>query len=176
MFSGAENLSTSLSGTFGSIRSTEDISKRALAYEISAQASLNFPRLLLPFNYYKFIPKRYTPTSSILLGSSIQTNIGLGRVNFNAGLNYQFNVNDQIYHKLTLFNTQVSLTKNKNAYYDYFVNDGVVKDATFASYFDQYPSYGQDFYAGKYTIDEVSERILNDKAYQAGLDQQGLDL
>ncbi|MGN7864157.1 translocation and assembly module lipoprotein TamL [Chryseobacterium sp. 22458] len=176
VFGGAENLSTSLSGTFGSIRSTEDISKRALAYEISAQASLNFPRLLLPFNYYKFIPKRYTPTSSILLGSSIQTNIGLGRVNFNAGLNYQFNVNDQIYHKLTLFNTQVSLTKNKNAYYDYFVNDGVVKDATFASYFDQYPSYGQDFYAGKYTIDEVSERILNDKAYQAGLDQQGLDL
>lgn len=176
VFGGAENLSTSLSGTFGSIRSTEDISKRALAYEIAAQVSLNFPRLLLPFNYYKFIPKRYTPTSSILLGSSIQTNIGLGRVNFNAGLNYQFNVNDQIYHKLTLFNTQVSLTKNKNAYYDYFVNDGVVKDATFASYFNQYPTYGQEFIAGQHTIDEVSERILNDKAYQAGLDQQGLDL
>ncbi|WP_449398199.1 hypothetical protein [Chryseobacterium wanjuense] len=38
IFGGAENLSTSLSGTFGSIRSTKDISKRVLAYELSAQS------------------------------------------------------------------------------------------------------------------------------------------
>ncbi|QIY89916.1 translocation and assembly module lipoprotein TamL [Chryseobacterium gallinarum] len=176
VFRGAENLSTSISGTFGSIRSTEDINKRSLAYEISAQASLNFPRLLLPFNYYKFIPKRYTPTSSILLGSSIQTNIGLGRVNFNTGLNYQANVNDQVYHKLTLFNTQVSLTKNKNAYYDYFVNDRLVKDEIFNDYFTFRPDIGNQLANGQLTIDEVSQRILEDTQYQQGLNQQGNDL
>lgn len=179
VFRGAENLSTSLSGTFGSIRSTKDIDKRVAAYEISAQASLNFPRLLLPFNYYKFIPKRYTPTSSILLGASIQNNIGLGRLIFNTGLNYQASVNDQVYHKLTLFNTQVSLTKNKDAYYDYFVNDGRVKDEVFGNYFMFNPETaqtGQDYKDGKLSVDEVSKKIIENEAYRGSLNQQGTDL
>ncbi len=179
VFRGAENLSTSLSGTFGSIRSTKDISKRVAAYEISTQASLNFPRLLLPFNYYKLIPKRYTPTSSILLGASIQNNIGLGRLIFNTGLNYQASVNDQVYHKLTLFNTQVSLTKNKDAYYDYFVNDGRVKDEVFGNYFmfnAETAQVGQDYKDGKLSVDEVSKQIIDNEAYRASLNQQGTDL
>ena len=179
VFRGAENLSTSLSGTFGSIRSTKDIDKRVAAYEISAQASLNFPRLLLPFNYYKFIPKRYTPTSSILLGASIQNNIGLGRLIFNTGLNYQASVNDQVYHKLTLFNTQVSLTKNKDAYYDYFVNDGRVKDEVFGNYFmfnSETAQTGQDYKDGKLSVDEVSKKIIENDAYRGSLNQQGRDL
>lgn len=176
VFRGAENLSTSLSGTFGSIRSTKDIDKRVAAYEMSAQASLNFPRLLLPFNYYRFLPKRYTPTSSILLGASIQNNIGLGRVIFNTGLNYQANVNDQVYHKLTLFNTQVSLTKNKDAYYDYFVNDGVVRDQVFEGYFDQHSGLKDEYKEGLISSDNLATRILNDADYRAGLDQQGTDL
>ncbi|MCJ7935990.1 MAG: outer membrane protein assembly factor [Chryseobacterium sp.] len=176
VFRGAENLSTSISGTFGSIRSTQNIDKRTTAYEISAQASLNFPRLLLPFNYYKFIPKRYTPTSSILLGASVQNNIGLGRVNFNTGLNYQASVNDQVYHKLTLFNTQISLTKNKDAYYDYFVNDGKVRDDIFGSYFAFKPQVGTDYEAKKLSVDDVSKLILLDDKYRASLNQQGTDL
>lgn len=176
VFRGAENLSTSLSGTFGSIRSTGDIDKRTLAYELSAQASLNFPRLLLPFNYYKFIPKRYTPTSSILLGASIQNNIGLGRLNFNTGLNYQANVNEQVYHKLTLFNTQISLTKNKNAYYDYFRNDMLVRDEAFNSYFAYDPTAKTAYESGAVSMDQLSERIITDDTYRATLGQQGLDL
>ncbi|MDC8100475.1 MULTISPECIES: BamA/TamA family outer membrane protein [Chryseobacterium] len=176
VFRGAENISTSISGTFGSIRSTQDIDKRSTAYEISAQASLNFPRLLLPFNYYKFIPKRYTPTSSILLGASIQNNIGLGRLNFNTGLNYQANVNDQIYHKLTLFNTQISLTKNKDAYYSYFVNDERVKDDIFGNYFAYRPQIGIDYKNNKLSIDEVSKLLLQDQEYRGNLDQKGTDL
>ncbi|GEN66059.1 translocation and assembly module lipoprotein TamL [Chryseobacterium rhizosphaerae] len=176
VFRGAENISTSISGTFGSIRSTQDIDKRSTAYEISAQASLNFPRLLLPFNYYKFIPKRYTPTSSILLGASIQNNIGLGRLNFNTGLNYQANVNDQIYHKLTLFNTQISLTKNKDAYYSYFVNDERVKDDIFDSYFAYRPKIGTDYENNKLSIDDVSKLLLQDQEYRDNLDQKGTDL
>jgi len=176
VFKGAENLSTSISGTFGSIRSTKNIDKREIAYEISAQASLNFPRLLLPFNYYKFLPKRYTPTSSILLGASVQNNIGLGRVNFNTGLNYQANVNDQVSHRLTLFNTQVSLTKNKDAYYDYFANDELIRRDVFASYFATQPELGQQFNSGQLSIDYISKKIVDDPNYQGTLDQKGQDL
>lgn len=175
VFNGAENLSTSLSGTFGSIRSTKDISKRVLAYEISAQASLNFPRLLLPFDYYKFLPKRYSPTSSIVLGAAVQNNIGLGRVNFNTGLNYFATVNDKVSHRLTLFNTQLSLTKNKDAYYDYFVNDGIIRDEVFNNYFQSNPTVGQKYTSGQLTSDEVSQKILQDQEYRGTLDQAGAD-
>lgn len=184
VFKGAENLSTSISGTFGSIRSTKNIDKREVAYEISAQASLNFPRLLLPFDYYKLLPKRYTPTSSILLGASVQNNIGLGRVNFNTGLNYQANVNDQVSHRLTLFNTQVSLTKNKDAYYDYFANDAVIKDDMFANYFaytsnstiPEIASIENRYRSGQLSIDDVSGMILGDIPYLGTLDKKGQDL
>ncbi len=171
VFRGAENLSTSLSGTFGSIRNPKNLDKRILAYEISAQASLNFPRLLLPFNYYKLIPKRYTPTSSIVLGTSIQNNIGLGRVNFNTGLNYSANVNDQSSHRLTLFNTLFSLTKNKDNYYDFFVNDNEVRVKVFNDYFNFNPQAKQDFDSGVLTRDEVSEKIISDPDYPTTLDQ-----
>ncbi|WP_244428679.1 BamA/TamA family outer membrane protein [Flavobacterium sp. B17] len=175
IFGGAENLSTSLSGTFGSIRSTKDIDRRVLAYELSAQASLSFPRLLLPFDYYKLLPKKYSPTSSIVLGASVQNNIGLGRVNFNTGLNYLATVNDKVSHRLTLFNTQLSLTKNKDAYYDYFVNDEAIRSEIFDDYFAFKPSVAQDFSAGKLTIDEVSRLITLDQQYASGLNQQGAD-
>ena len=175
IFKGAENLSTSLSGTFGSIRSTKDISSRVLAYELSAQASLNFPRLLLPFDYYKLLPKRYSPTSSIVLGASVQNNIGLGRVNFNTGLNYLATVNDKVSHRLTLFNTQLSLTKNKDAYYDYFVNDNEIREEIFNDYFIYNPSLAQQFNAGQLTIDQVSQHITEDLQYQGALDQKGID-
>lgn len=175
IFGGAENLSTSIAGTFGSIRSTKNFDKRVLAYEISAQASLNFPRLLLPFDYYKLLPKRYSPTSSIVLGASVQNNIGLGRVNFNTGLNYLATVNDKVSHRLTLFNTQLSLTKNKDAYYDYFVNDKEIQEEIFKDYFVQHPDLKQEFDSGQLDIDQVSRRITLDKDYISALDQTGAD-
>ncbi|MCW3167206.1 outer membrane protein assembly factor [Chryseobacterium sp. 09-1422] len=175
VFRGAENLSTSLSGTFGSIRNPKNLDKRILAYEISAQASLSFPRLLLPFNYYKLIPKRYTPTSSIVLGTSIQNNIGLGRVNFNTGLNYFANVNDQSSHRLTLFNTLFSLTKNKDSYYDFFLNDNIIREDIFNDYFGYSPATKQLFDSGALTRDQVSEQIINDQEYAASLTPEKAD-
>ena len=175
IFGGAENLSTSLSGTFGRIVNPRDISRRIGAYEISAQASLQFPRLLLPFSYYKLIPKRYTPTSSIVLGASVQNNIGLGRVNFNTGLNYFANVNDQVSHRLSLFNTQFSLTKNKDSYYDFFVGDDNIRRAAFTDYFAYNPQLEQQFNAGQFTRDQVSMMILQDEGYVNTLNQEQAD-
>ncbi len=175
IFRGAENLSTSIAGTFGSIRSTKDINSRVLAYELSAQASLNFPRLLLPFDYYKLLPKRYSPTSSIVLGASVQNNIGFGRINFNTGLNYLATVNDKVSHRLTLFNTQLSLTKNKDAYYDYFVNDKEIQEDIFKNYFESNPAVAQQYHSGQLSIDEVSRLITLDMNYASNLDQAGAD-
>ena len=166
IFGSAENLTTSISGIFGSVVNTKDIDKRSLAYEISAQTTLNFPRLLLPFKTWRLIPKRYSPTSSINLGASVQNNIGLGRINFNAGLNYFANVNDIVSHRLTLFNSQLSLTQNKDRYYDFFPADRDVRNLIFESYS---PTLNQDFIDNKITSDELSAIILSDTNYLQSL-------
>jgi len=175
VFRGAENLSTSVAGTFGRIVDPRDYNNRIGAYELSAQASLQFPRLLLPFSYYKIIPKRYTPTSSIVLGASVQNNIGLGRVNFNTGLNYFANVNDRVSHRLSLFNTQFSFTKNKDKYYDYFVGDDLIREAAFNDYFEYNPQVKQDFENGLLTKDQVTAIILQDQNYISSVNGQEAD-
>ena len=173
VFGGAENLTTSVSGIFGSIVNTKNPDKRSLAYEISAQASLNFPRLLMPFKTWRLIPKRYSPTSSIVLGTSVQDNIGLGRIGFNAGLNYFANVNDIVSHRLSLFNTQLSITRNKDRYYDFFPADDVVRRNMFQTYS---PQLYQQFEDNQISSDDFSSIILNDTTYQNSLTGDDLSL
>ena len=173
IFGGAENLTTSLSGVFGSVKDTKNTDKRAIAYEISAQGNINIPRLLVPFRYWKLIPKRYSPTTTINLGTSIQNNIGLGKISFNAGLNYFANVNDIITHKLSLFNTQISLTRNKDKYYDFFPNDKEIRDEIFQTYSED---LYQQFENGQISSDELTDKILVDYDFQNGLSGDNLDL
>ena len=173
VFGGAENLTTSVSGIFGSIVNTKNPDKRSLAYEISTQASLNFPRLLMPFKTWRLIPKRYSPTSSIVLGASVQDNIGLGRIGFNAGLNYFANVNDIVSHRLSLFNTQLSITRNKERYYDFFPADDVVRRNMFQTYS---PQLYQQFEDNQISSDDFSSIILNDTNFQNSLSGETLSL
>ncbi len=98
IFRGAENLTASVSGTFGTVYTQKNPDAFLNASEFSAQLGLNFPRLLLPFKTEKFIPNKYSPVSSINLGVSAQNNIGMDRRLFNAGLNYYVNVNDRVTH------------------------------------------------------------------------------
>ncbi|MDQ0475760.1 BamA/TamA family outer membrane protein [Chryseobacterium sp. MDT2-18] len=166
VFGGAENLTTSLSGIFGSVTNSKNTSQRTLAYEILAQTSLSFPRLLLPFKTWKLVPKKYSPTSSIVLGASVQDNIGLGRIGFNAGLNYFANANDIVSHRLSIFNTQLSLTRNKDRYYDFFPQDAEVRNQMFKIYS---PALYQDFVAGSISSDDFSTMIVDDKSFQESL-------
>ena len=120
------------------------------------------------------IPKRYSPTSSIVLGASVQDNIGLGRIGFNAGLNYFANVNDIVSHRLTLFNSQLSLTRNKDRYYDFFLNDRLAVDNVHQIYFQSHPEIQTQLNNGEITFDQVSQTINNDLDFQNSLnpDQQ----
>jgi outer membrane protein assembly factor BamA len=172
IFGGAENLTTSVSGIFGSVVSPKKNDKRALAYEVSAQAALNVPRLLMPFKTWKLIPKRYSPTSSVILGASVQDNIGLGRVGFNAGLNYFANVNDIVSHRLSIFNTQLSFTRNKERYYDYFPRDAEVRNEIFQLYS---PQLYNDFIEGRISSDQLSSTIVDDAAFQSSLTEDQMN-
>ncbi|UOE39830.1 outer membrane protein assembly factor [Chryseobacterium suipulveris] len=172
IFGGMENLTTSISGIFGSVTNTKKPDQRILAYEIAAQGSLNFPRLLIPFKTWKVIPKSYSPTSSIVLGTSLQENLGLGRIGFNAGLNYFANVNDIVSHRLSLFNTQLSFTRNKDAYYDFFPGDREVRDDIFNLYS---PTLLDQVNSGQMTSDDASATIMSDENFRNSLSADQLN-
>ena len=167
VFGGAENLITSFSGIVGTTKDPKNPDAFFNAYELSAQASLQFPRLLVPFkNYWKLVPKRYSPTTSLNLGASIQNNIGLGRINFNTSLSYNANVKDGlVQHRLTLFNTQLSLTQNKDGYYDYFPGDNEIRRNIFNLYEASNPGINQN----DYSFDEFSALLLGDTAFITNL-------
>lgn len=165
VFKGAENLTTSLSGTFGTVYTQKNPDAFLNASEFSLQLGLNFPRLLLPFNTEKFVPNRYSPVSSINIGVSAQNNIGMDRRIFNAAFNYFVNISDRVTHKLSLFNTQLSITRNKSAYYDYFPSDNDLLLRQFGNYFLYNPSVGSEFLNGNLNKDEVTNIILLDTGY-----------
>ncbi len=180
VFGGAENLLTSVSGTFGQVQDPKNPSGKILAYDLSSQVSLSIPKLLLPGkSYYKLIPKRYSPSSSINLGASIQNNIGLGRIGFNAGLTLQATVNNVVTHRLSLFNTQFSLTRNKDKYYDYFTGERTIVSQVHDAYFDYNPAAQTAYESGQLSFDGVSDQLAMDDAflynYLSG-GQQNIDL
>lgn len=167
IFKGAENLTTSLSGTFGTVYTQKNPDAFLNASEFSLQFGLNFPRLLLPFNTEKLVPNRYSPVSNINIGVSAQNNIGMDRRIFNAGFNYFVNIGDRVIHKLSLFNTQLSITRNKSAYYDYFPADDAVRDQVFDQYFIYNPNVGAQYNNGNGTLtkDDVTNIILADGGF-----------
>lgn len=171
IFGGAENLTTSVSGTFGTVYTQKNPNAFLNASEFSVQFGLHFPRLILPFNTEKLIPNRYSPVSSVSLGVSAQNNIGMDRRIFNAGLNYFVNVSDRITHKLSLFNTQLSITRNKNAYYEYFPSDDNIREQVFQKYFIYNPTVGAQYNNGNGTLtkDDVTNIILGDTGYTGNI-------
>jgi hypothetical protein len=80
-------------------------------------------------------------------------------------------VNDVVSHRLTVFNTQLSLTRNKDRYYEYFPRDADVRDYVFNNYS---PALYAQFVDGQISSDELSATILNDPAYGNSL--SGYDL
>ena len=167
IFGGAENLTTSISGTFGTVYTQKNPKAFLNASEFSLQFGLNFPRLLLPFNTENFVPNKYSPVSTISLGVSAQNNIGMDRRIFNAGFNYFVNIGDRVSHKLSLFNTQLSITRNKSAYYDYFPADYELWKQVSDKYFVYNPSVGSEYDNGNGTLtkDDVTNIILADNNY-----------
>ena len=167
IFGGAENFGINLSGIIGS--TGEQKNKFFNAYELSGELSLSFPRFILPFSTDKLIPRRFSPSSSITLGASVQNNIGMGRINFNGGINYFLNVNDVVSHRFTVLNSQLSLTRNKDNYYDLFPSDRSVRDHVFSLYQTVNPALLARFYAGDITSDVVSKAIMDDTSFRSGL-------
>ncbi|WP_353150394.1 BamA/TamA family outer membrane protein [Flavobacterium sp.] len=125
LFKGAEILDFSLRGNLGSskdasIKNSTDAFFNILEY--GADVKLSFPRIFFPINTSKIIRKKSLPSTSITLGLSKQTNIGLDKENYYGSFYYDWGLNkdETKKFKLDLFNLQFVKNLNIDNYFNVY--------------------------------------------------------
>lgn len=125
LFKGAEILDFSLRGNLGSSKDAS-IKNSTNAFfnilEYGGDVKLSFPRIFFPINTKRLISKESLPTTSITLGLSKQTNIGLDKENYYGSFYYDWGLNkdETKKFKLDLFNLQFVKNLNIDNYFNVY--------------------------------------------------------
>jgi hypothetical protein len=107
VFNGAETFEIAARGIIGSSKVLANPNDNFFNIsEIGLDGKLNFPRMFLPFNTEKIIPKTMIPYTSLSGGFSKQRNIGLDKLNFTSALTYNWIPRKNITSRFDLFNIQ----------------------------------------------------------------------
>lgn len=148
VFNGAETFEIGFRGNIGSSRQLDNPNNNFFNIsEFGVDAKLNFPRIFLPFNTDKIIPKTMIPFTTFSVGYAKQRNIGLDKQNFTSALTYNWtpkrgrtarfdilniqfvkNLNVRNYFNIykSSYNTLNILANNYNASTEYFDNNNLI--------------------------------------------------
>lgn len=118
IFNGAEILEVSGRGNIGSSRDLANPNDNFFnVSEYGIDTKLIFPRILMPFNTDKIIPKNMIPVTSFNVGFAKQQNIGLDKENFTSSLTYNWIPKRFSTARFDLFNVQYVKNVNINNYF-----------------------------------------------------------
>lgn len=177
LFRGGENLETTVRGTLGNVnKKFTDDGSFFNAFELAFQSKLGFPYLLFPLKTDKIFPKRFYKQTDFRIGTSVQRNIGLGRVTYSTGLDYNISFRDTHSHMLSILNTEFVNNLQKENYFNVFEGDKNIKNNFFNQYYFMYnPNAAIQHYHGELSDEEVINMIYNDQAFINSLDTDGLE-
>ena len=123
VFNGAETFDIALRGNVGSSRDFANPNNLFFnVSEFGIDTRLNFPRILMPFNTDKIIPKRMIPSTNLNLGFAKQQNIGLDKENFTGSMTYLWNPKRLNNARLDLFNVQYVNNINVGNYFNVYAS------------------------------------------------------
>lgn len=123
VFRGAEILEIGGRGSIGSSKDAANDSDRFFDItEVGVDVDLTLPRILFPFETERFIPKYMYPFTTLGVGASTQTNIGLDKQSFTAVMNYRWLPSDNLTHLLDLVNIQYIRNLNTDNYFNVYRN------------------------------------------------------
>jgi hypothetical protein len=121
VFNGAETFELGFRGNIGSSKDLANPNNTFFNIsEIGVDAKLNFPRIFLPFNTDKIIPKSMIPFTTLSVGYSKQTNIGLDKQNFTSSLSYNWTPKRNTSFKFDLINIQFVKNLNPSNYFNIY--------------------------------------------------------
>lgn len=123
VFKGAETLDISAIGSIGSSRNAADNEDTFFDInEFGGTVGLTIPRIFLPFNTEKIIPKFMSPSTRINLTATSQRNIGLDRQTLSSILAYNWFPSQTVTNNFELFNVQYVRNLNINNYFGVYAN------------------------------------------------------
>lgn len=123
-FKQAEIFKLSFSGSF--FNTSADVSDpRGFfnAWELGVDASLELPKVLLPFRLSKIIAKEKYPKTVLSIGTSVQKNIGLDNQKYTAIYDLGWQANQKLKHQIELFNVQYVKNLNIDEYFNIYQSE-----------------------------------------------------
>lgn len=121
VFNGAETFEIAGRANLGSSRDLANPNN--LFFNISEygiDTKLSFPRILLPFNWSRIIPKEMIGSTVVNLGYAIQQNIGLDKQNFTGAMSYLWTPKRSTTARFDLFNVQYVNNINTANYFNVY--------------------------------------------------------
>ena len=121
VFNGAETLEIAARGNIGS--SKDLANPKNIFFNVSEYGldlKLNIPRILMPFNTDRIIPKSMIPSTIATIGFAKQQNIGLDKENFTGGISYNWTPKINHTARFDLFNTQFVRNLNPRNYFNVY--------------------------------------------------------
>ncbi|RZJ64551.1 MAG: outer membrane protein assembly factor [Flavobacterium sp.] len=123
VFNGAETLEISARGNIGSSKDLANPNDTFFnVSEYGADMKLSFPRVLLPINTEKIIPKNMIPITTFSLGYAKQQNIGLDKENFTGTYTYSWTPKRFYTARLDVLNIQYVKNLNVENYFNVYTS------------------------------------------------------
>lgn len=175
IFGGLENLE--FSGR-GSIASSTDAAKSNNENrffditEVGADMKLSLPRIFLPLDTEKIIPKYMSPFTNMSLGFSTQRNIGLDKQTFSGILNYAWKPSQKLTNSFDLLNIQYVRNLNTENYFNVYRNSfDELNDIAQRSNFEFNDPAGEPALTIPDEADEFINYVVSDNSPNTGLNE-----
>ncbi len=121
VFNRAESFEIGFRGNIGSSKDQANPNDTFFnIFEVGVDSKLNFPRILMPFNTRKIIPKSMIPSTTMSVGYAKQTNIGLDKENFTSSLSYNWTPRKNTSFRFDLLNIQYVKNVNPENYFNIY--------------------------------------------------------
>ena len=121
VFNGAETLEIGVRGNIGASKDLANPKNNFFnVSEYGLDLKLNIPRIFMPFNTDRIIPKSMIPSTLATLGFAKQQNIGLDKENFTGAVSYNWTPKINHTARFDLFNTQFVRNLNPRNYFNVY--------------------------------------------------------
>src|SRR5690606_37895845 len=131
--------------------------------------------LVFPFNTDAIFPKRFFKQTDIRMGAGVRRNIGLGRVTYGTGMDYNISFRDTHEHRITILNTEFVNNLQQEKYFDVFTGDDNNRENFFENYYIDYNTNAGELYDNQVlSNDQVINLIYNVPDFINYLDEDGL--
>ena len=134
---GAEILKFSVQGSFLDSKDAAKNDRLLNASEVGTDISLELPRFLIPFKTSSIIPKRMSPKTTLTVGTSLQSNIGLDNQKFTGIIDYTWESSKTKNHSFQLLNAQFIKNLNVSSYFDIYRSEFTEINQIAETYFNQ---------------------------------------